>query len=77
MWNRERAKELIKEKGRTREWLAKECRVNTSSLHACLNGSQNPSRAVIALMAIALNVDEFELFSDPESSPVTEITGTD
>jgi transcriptional regulator with XRE-family HTH domain len=61
MWNQSRAKELIEEKGRTRKWVAEQCRITVESLSQILNG-RTPSRPVVALMAQALDVDESELW---------------
>lgn len=61
MLNRDRAKALIKERGRTKDWIASQCCVEPATLKHYLNGHKNPSAAVLRLMAQALEVPESEL----------------
>lgn len=53
-WNPERAKELIELRGRTRKWVASMCGVRRMTFNHYLTGRRNPSKAVLYLMAQAL-----------------------
>lgn len=72
MWKFERAKKIIVERGRTREWVARQSRISVRTLHECLAGRRSPSPAVIALMALALECDESELTSESAETPDKE-----
>lgn len=61
MWKPERAKQLIKREGRTRDWLANECGVTVESLSHHLSGRRKPSLPVLLHMARALHCDASEL----------------
>jgi transcriptional regulator with XRE-family HTH domain len=61
LWKFEKAKELIKERGRTTEWVAERCGIEVTSLRNILRGDK-PSLPVIKLMALALDCAESELF---------------
>lgn len=74
MWKYEKAKDLIKDRGRTREWVAKQSRITPEYLNLCLCGQRTPSAAVLALMALALDCDESELVDKSPEEP-TEAAG--
>lgn len=61
MWNFEKANELLKKEGRTKEWFAKQCGVTLDTLYHFLAGRRKPSLPVLKLMAMALNCDESDL----------------
>lgn len=67
MFMREKAKALIKEKGRTRDWIASKCCVEPQTLNTYLSGSRQPSAAVLRLMSQALEVPESELWGDQQN----------
>lgn len=72
MFNRLRALELLKERGRTREWVAKQCRVAPDTFTKYLLGNYNPSAPVVALMAQAFEVPEQDLYEQSEGKqPLT------
>lgn len=68
-FNIEVAKKLMKEQGRTREWLAAQCRVKYDTFNHYLTGRKNPSPSVVALMAQTFGVLESELTSDDSKTP--------
>lgn len=67
--NQEAAKRLMKEQGRTREWLAAQCRVKYDTFNHYLTGRRNPSPAVVALLAQALKASETEITLIEEDTP--------
>ena len=64
LWNPERALELIEREGRTRAWLASQCRIEEGTLKQILLGNRRPSRPVAKLMADALKATEAELLGE-------------
>lgn len=61
MWNPERAKQLIDDRGRTRKWVANQCGITVETLSHHLSGRRNPSLPVLMHMARALECDVSEL----------------
>ena len=45
----------MKKEGRTRSWLAEKCGIKTATLGFYMRGDRVPSKAVLILMAQALN----------------------
>lgn len=68
-FNQEVAKRLMKEQGRTREWLAAQCRVKYDTFNHYLTGRRNPSPSVVALMAKTFGVPESELTIATQETP--------
>ena len=68
MFIKETARRLKKEQGRETKWLADRCGVGPESMRFYLTGTRNPSLSVVKLMAIALGVDEKELWVNDASS---------
>jgi transcriptional regulator with XRE-family HTH domain len=64
----EKAKELIKRRGRTRDWIAKFCGIEVKSLSNILNG-KSPGRPTVKLLALALECDESDLYLQPPEKP--------
>ena len=64
----EKAKVLIKTRGRTREWVAEQCGIAVRSLSNILNG-KTPSCRVIKLLALALECDVSELYLSSPGKP--------
>jgi transcriptional regulator with XRE-family HTH domain len=65
MWKPERAKQIMKREGRTREWLADQCGITVESLSQCLsNVDRRPSRPVLLHMARVLNCDINDLVDE-------------
>jgi transcriptional regulator with XRE-family HTH domain len=65
MFNPDRAKQLIKERGRTRAWVADQCCVSMDSFAAYMCGARQPSQPVLKLMAQALEC-EIQDLDDPQ-----------
>lgn len=67
-FKREKVKELLESEGRRTSWLANQCGINRVTLNHYLSGRTNPSLPVLKLMAIALDCDEGELWSEDEAA---------
>lgn len=68
-FNKELAKREIAKAGRTRTWVAKECRIAPSTLNAYLSDNDaEPSAAVVKLMSLVLNIDEVKLWLKKSNS---------
>jgi transcriptional regulator with XRE-family HTH domain len=67
VWKHETARRLLKEQGRTREWLAQQVGLDEKSLGNVLRG-RKPSLPVIKLMAIALECEESDLYGPTGAS---------
>lgn len=61
MFNFERAKAIIEDRGRTRRWVAKRCGIEFSTLKAYLAGARSPSLPVLMHMAQALECELSDL----------------
>jgi transcriptional regulator with XRE-family HTH domain len=61
-------KALVDNRGLKISWLAQKCRVNTETLRRYLIGSVSPSLAVMALMAMTLDIDEKELLIESKAA---------
>lgn len=66
MFKYERATELLKAQGRTRQWLADECEVTINTIYQLLSGHRAPGKQVLKLISIALGVPKEELTSHEE-----------
>jgi transcriptional regulator with XRE-family HTH domain len=71
MWNREAAIQLIKREGRTRDWIAEQCGIETESLNHILTGRRNPSRPVLILLANALKTSLESLSGEEQGAAKT------
>lgn len=58
---------LLEREGRTVKWLAEKCGVKPHTISLYKSGTRNPSKAVLKLMAQALNCTEAELLSEVRS----------
>jgi transcriptional regulator with XRE-family HTH domain len=67
-FDRSKAKELIKTRGRTRPWIAEQCGIAVRSLSNILNG-KTPSCRVVKLLAMALECDASDLYLSPPQKP--------
>lgn len=67
-FNRLKAKALIKEKGRTNEWIAKQCCTKPNYIGCILRGERNPSGPLVKLLAQALEVPVSTLSDESEAS---------
>ncbi len=66
-WNHERARQLQKRDGRTTEWLANFCGVDSVGvMRHYLSGRRKPKLPIIKLLAQAFNATEEELTVDPK-----------
>jgi transcriptional regulator with XRE-family HTH domain len=68
MWKHERAEQLRKSEGRTKEWLAEYCGIKVDALNHYLAGRRKPRRPIIILIAQALNSTEEYLTGDEVSA---------
>lgn len=66
VFQHERAKQLIDEKGLRRRWVATQVGLVHSSLNQYLIGARRPGREVVARLAILLGVSFDELFTEPK-----------
>ncbi len=64
----DRARKAIEQSGRTREWIAGACGIDTSYLSQLLCGRRNPGKPLQILLARVLEVDERELLEQERAS---------
>lgn len=60
-WSGKKAKELVRDSGRTREWIAEYIGIELQTLTKILNESARPSLPVIKLLAQAIGCKEDDL----------------
>jgi transcriptional regulator with XRE-family HTH domain len=58
-----RINEVLKEKGRSAYWLAKESEISYNSIHSYISGKRDPSLTNLFRMAEALKVSPRELLN--------------
>jgi ribosome-binding protein aMBF1 (putative translation factor) len=64
MFRRDVLREAIEMNGRTRHWLAGQCRIETQTINAYLSGKIEPSKPVAKLLSIVLEIPESDLWDE-------------
>ena len=68
MFDWERARAIIRETGRRRDWLAEKSHISMPHLNKLLLGTAKPSKGTVALLAMSLDVDLDELWAEDGES---------
>jgi len=59
---------LIKEQGRTREWLADQCGISVGFFNVLVSGDRSPGRPVLKLLAYYLECTEADLLAKAKAA---------